>query len=71
MAEPVLYQLPPRWRCDADRLRAFLGLLPRDVTQVIEFRDPSWYTDAVRELLEAHAVGFCIHDLRACRVRSG
>lgn len=61
---PVLYQLPPRWRCDPGRLRAFLELLPRDVTQVMEFRDPSWYTHAVRELLEAHGVGFCIHDLR-------
>jgi uncharacterized protein YecE (DUF72 family) len=61
---PILYQLPPRWRCDPDRLRAFLELLPRDLTHVMEFRDPSWCADVVRELLTAHGVGFCIHDLR-------
>jgi uncharacterized protein YecE (DUF72 family) len=26
---PVLYQLPPHWRCDLDRLREFLAALPR------------------------------------------
>jgi uncharacterized protein YecE (DUF72 family) len=61
---PVLYQLPPHWHCNLDRLRAFLALLPRDLTHVIEFRDPSWYNDAVRALLTEHGVGFCIHDLR-------
>ena len=25
---PVLFQLPPRWRCDLDRLRSFLEALP-------------------------------------------
>ncbi|HEY1379860.1 MAG TPA: DUF72 domain-containing protein [Gemmataceae bacterium] len=60
---PVLYQLPPRWRCDPDRLRAFLALLPPDLTHVMEFRDRSWYADAVRDLLAEHGVGFCVHDL--------
>jgi uncharacterized protein YecE (DUF72 family) len=63
---PVLYQLPPRWRCDLDRLAGFLRLLPADLTHVFEFRDPSWYNPAVRELLTEHGAGFCIHDLRGC-----
>jgi uncharacterized protein YecE (DUF72 family) len=61
---PVLYQLPPNWRCDRERLRHFLQLLPFDITHVMEFRDPSWYTEAVRDLLTEYGVGFCIHDLR-------
>jgi uncharacterized protein YecE (DUF72 family) len=61
---PILYQLPPRWRCDPDRLRHFLALLPRDLTHVMEFRDRSWYADVVRELLTEYGVGFCVHDLR-------
>jgi uncharacterized protein YecE (DUF72 family) len=61
---PLLYQLPPRWRCDLDRLAAFLRLLPPDLTHVFEFRDPSWYNPAVRDLLAGHGAGFCIHDLR-------
>jgi uncharacterized protein YecE (DUF72 family) len=61
---PVLYQLPPHWHRDTDRLGQFLDLLPHDVTHVFEFRDPSWYADEVRELLAGAGVGFCIHDLR-------
>ena len=61
---PVLYQLPPHWHADVGRLRAFLALLPPDLDHVVEFRDPSWYTEAVRTALEEHGVGFCVHDLR-------
>jgi uncharacterized protein YecE (DUF72 family) len=61
---PVLYQLPPHWRCNLDRLRDFLAGLPRDLRHVFEFRDPSWYTDAVRDLLAESGAGFCIHDMR-------
>jgi uncharacterized protein YecE (DUF72 family) len=61
---PILYQLPPRWHCNAERLREFLRVLPRDLRHVIEFRDPTWYTDEVRDLLDEYGVGFCVHDLR-------
>jgi uncharacterized protein YecE (DUF72 family) len=40
---PVLYQLPPRWRRNAERLAEFLDAVPRGAPQAIEFRDPSWY----------------------------
>ena len=30
---PILWQLPPNFQFDADRLRAFFGKLPRDTTQ--------------------------------------
>ena len=61
---PVLYQLPPHWHRDVPRLAHFLDVLPKDLFHVIEFRDPSWYADEVRDLLAAKGVGFCIHDLR-------
>jgi uncharacterized protein YecE (DUF72 family) len=61
---PVLYQLPPGWHVDLGRLRHFLSLLPGDLTHVIEFRDPTWYTAEVRSALEEFGVGFCVHDLR-------
>ena len=61
---PILYQLPPRWRCNPDRLRSFVRMLPKEFRHVVEFRDPSWYTDVVRELLDEHGVGFCVHDLK-------
>jgi uncharacterized protein YecE (DUF72 family) len=60
---PILYQLPPRFRVNLDRLERFLELVPKDVTNVFEFRDPSWYSDAVFALLERHGAGFCAHDM--------
>jgi uncharacterized protein YecE (DUF72 family) len=61
---PVLYQLPPHWRCDVGRLGRFIDALPRDLRHVFEFRDPSWYNEEVRALLTETGMGFCIHDLR-------
>ena len=56
---PILYQLPPRWKPNPERLAAFLALLPADLTHVIEFRDPRWFIPDVRDLLRAHNVAFC------------
>src|SRR5262249_2049506 len=61
---PVLYQLPPRWHCDLARLRRFLAALPGDVRHAVEFRDPSWYVEGVRDALAEFGASFCIHDLR-------
>jgi len=66
---PVLYQLPPGWKADRDRLEQFLRVLPRNARHVIEFRDPSWYEDDVLALLEQHAVALCLHDMRGSATR--
>ena len=60
---PVLYQLPPRWPADADRLRAFVRCLPKQHRHAIEFRDPTWYAARVLEVLESHGVALCLHDM--------
>lgn len=60
---PVLYQLPPRWPLNLERLEAFLRLLPRRRRHAIECRDPSWYTDAVFARLERYGVALCLHDM--------
>ena len=60
---PVLYQLPPGWKLDRDRLEHFLQALPRDTRHVLEFREPSWYADEVLRLLERHRVALCLHDM--------
>jgi uncharacterized protein YecE (DUF72 family) len=61
---PILYQLPPRWRCNPERLRAFVRVLPAQFRHVVEFRDPSWYTNEVRAILDDAGAGFCVHDLK-------
>ena len=60
---PVLYQLPPRWPFDRDRLETFVKALPRIRRHAIEFRDPSWYGDASLDLLRRHRVTLCLHDM--------
>jgi uncharacterized protein YecE (DUF72 family) len=60
---PVLYQLPPRWPVNIERLASFLRALPRRHRHVVEFREPSWYRDDVFELLERHGVALCLHDM--------
>lgn len=61
---PLLYQLPPHWRCDLARLREFLAMLPSDLVHVFEFREPSWLSDAVFTLLDEHGASLCVHDMR-------
>jgi uncharacterized protein YecE (DUF72 family) len=60
---PVLYQLPPHWTVDIDRLTTFMRALPKRQRHAIEFRDPSWYTDDVFTLLTRHRVALCLHDM--------
>ena len=62
-AGPILYQLPPRFRINLERLEEFLALLPRGYTHVFEFRDASWYEAATYDLLAAHGASLCAHDL--------
>ncbi len=44
---PILYQLPPHWRVNLERLEQFLALLPAGYRHVIEFRDASWLIEPV------------------------
>jgi len=61
---PVLYQLPPGWKLDSGRLEHFLQVLPKGFRHVLEFRDPTWYSDEVMRMLERYGVALCLHDMR-------
>src|SRR5207249_12322011 len=58
---PVLWQLPANFHRDDERLQAALDKLPPG-RHCFEFRDPSWFTDAVYEQLRAHDVALVIGD---------
>jgi len=62
-AGPALFQLPPRWRCNPERLAAFLRALPRRLPCAFELRDPSWHDPEIYRLLRRHNAAFCIFDL--------
>jgi uncharacterized protein YecE (DUF72 family) len=58
---PVLWQLPPNFRRDDERLRAALIALPEG-RHCFEFRDASWFVAPVYELLRAHGAALVIGD---------
>jgi uncharacterized protein YecE (DUF72 family) len=60
---PILFQLPPNWRCNEERLARLLAALPDRHRYAFEFRDPSWHTERSYELLSRHNAAFCIYDL--------
>ena len=50
---PILLQLPPKFRVEAERLDETLALFG-DHKVAVEVRDPTWMTDEVRDVLAAH-----------------
>ncbi len=60
---PILFQLPPNWEVDADRLAGFLAIFPRGRRCAFEFRNPTWDTEQIYDLLAKHNAGYCIFDL--------
>lgn len=64
---PILFQLPPRWRVDPERLAAFLAALPPRRRFAFEFRDPTWFEPRVLELLRRRGCAFCIWELAGVR----
>ncbi|HEU5232762.1 MAG TPA: DUF72 domain-containing protein [Terriglobales bacterium] len=60
---PILFQLPPKWGINLERLSEFLEALPKYHRYTFEFRELSWLTDSVYELLRQHNVAFCIYEL--------
>lgn len=59
---PILFQLPPRWHVNPQRLTKFLEAMPSKHQYAFEFRDQSWLTSEIYELLTHHNIAFCIHD---------
>jgi uncharacterized protein YecE (DUF72 family) len=53
---PLLWQLPPDFARDLERLAAFLEVLPAGLRHAVEFRHASWSGGAMRELLASHGV---------------
>ena len=60
---PVLWQLPPTFRRDDERLANALARLERTPERhCFEFRHPSWFAEDVYALLRAHGAALVIGD---------
>ena len=60
---PILWQLPPGWKVNVERLEEFLSLLPPQHRYTFELRNETWMTDAVLEVLKKYNAAFCIYEL--------
>jgi uncharacterized protein YecE (DUF72 family) len=60
---PILFQLPPRWKFNAERFSRFLAVLPRRYRYTFEFRDPSWLVPEVYKALSDAGAALCIYEI--------
>lgn len=65
---PVLFQLPPRFPVERERLRVFVSELPDGMRAAFEFRDASWLDDDVYAILEGAGCAFVLADAPGVRV---
>jgi uncharacterized protein YecE (DUF72 family) len=59
---PILWQLPPNFQRDDDRLGNALAKLSREQRHCFEFRHPSWFVEDVYALLREHGAALVIGD---------
>ncbi len=59
----VLFQLPPFFKLNHERLDSFLGELPPGFRYAMEFRHASWREPAVVEKLKSAGVALCASEL--------
>ncbi|MBU1026827.1 MAG: DUF72 domain-containing protein, partial [Candidatus Margulisbacteria bacterium] len=60
---PILYQLPPRWKANPERLKDFSKHLSKGAANVFEFRDPSWFNNEVYSILKKKKLNFCVYSM--------
>ena len=60
----LLFQLPPNFKADVERLRGFLAIAALRTAKApriaFEFRHESWFTDEVSAILREHNAALCI-----------
>jgi uncharacterized protein YecE (DUF72 family) len=60
---PVVFQLPPWWEVNAERLDGFLAVLPKRRRYAFELRNPTWHTPEIYRVLRRHNAAFCVFEI--------
>jgi uncharacterized protein YecE (DUF72 family) len=58
----ILFQCPPNFKMDLERLRTFLALLPDSARYAFEFRHESCRSEEVLDALAERGVAWCVAD---------
>jgi uncharacterized protein YecE (DUF72 family) len=56
---PILFQLAPTFKIDADRLAHFIRLLPKTDRTAFEFRNATWFDETTYNILKESNVALC------------
>ena len=59
---PILWQLPPSFPRDPERLARALDELPGGIRHAFEFRDESWFVEETYALLREHGAALVVAD---------
>lgn len=59
---PLLFQLPPNFRKDVPRLKAFFDDMPDRRRIAVEFRHASWFDEEVFSALRTQGAALCVAD---------
>lgn len=60
---PILFQLPPKFAYNKERLESFFKVLPKGYKYAFEFRDKNWFNEGTYEILRKNNSAFCIYNL--------
>jgi uncharacterized protein YecE (DUF72 family) len=60
---PILFQLPPGWKINVERLDEFLRGLSHRHRYTFEFRNPTWHVPEVYDTLRRHGAALCVHEI--------
>ncbi len=59
---PILFQLPPQFHANRERLAAFVKMLNPKRRYTFEFRHASWYEKPILDLLRDNDIALCLSD---------
>ena len=59
---PILFQLPPQFESNEERLASFFKLLSKKRRYSFEFRHPSWYQPRILRMLADENISLCLSD---------
>lgn len=57
---PILFQLPPSFKKDLERLSGFCKLLPKGGKAAFEFRNATWFDEEVYQVLRDCNIALCL-----------
>ena len=66
----IFFQLPPNFKFDGPRFESFLAALPPVCRYAIEFRNSTWATEEVSQMLSGSGVALCGADTAESELQS-